>query len=978
MTRVIMPDGTTGKAAPEDLDGLILSGARTFNPDMEVDVKLDPFSSDTIKVKGSDLQDYLKKGYTTQRAQQYEAENEAMRQYQRSELENIGNTGVETALGTLSSVASGITMGGSDILTRGAYEIQDLFTGKDEAEANAKELLELRKRMGWVDTAAQAAGALGTAIATGGLSTLGKGAMSKVGLSALEGALGGAGMTAGQQALGDESINAEAYAMNVGLGGLIGGLGGGLVEGIAKAASKTAPKAVSVMDVDFGDLSKVKSATTLQQTVPIMVDGKMIGTAELSRGVQGYHPGVHGTGITLEAVQLASDAPKDSMLNVMRQLTDEFGLVTSPSTPEALASLKSDFAKFGVKKSTQTGDEWFAITPTSIPAQVTESQNALKVSKLLQSKGATPEEKALIEKIYSPENSGLRKSFVEFAENKESAVTSVRKNFEDFSKATKEAVSSMEKAQEGVASTVTQDGALKMKSKLIGVQEDAADSISNLSASKLTGDDTAVSLLKRFNDNIDRVVRNTEPESAWRDLLMVKRDMLSSIKSARKRARASGGFSEDAEKAFDDTYNSIKSTLESDEVVGEGAAALLTDLNRKSAISLQAEKNFKKAFYTKDANEKYFLDNTKIRKALETAHNDNNSLTVIDSVVSDFSAFHDSLSRAQSAGYIKDARLPDIKALLPTLSEVNKYREFAGILNILQSNKAASGAGRVASTALEMTGSAAGGFTGYYMAKGAGAIGDSLLGKTPLAALGSATAGMKLAQRATETIDRVTGLAANAITAGAKAAIPISRVALIKSIGAKQTSTSDHDGYINSVRQRMEDLSKPESLSQISGTLAHPEQEKAIEDAAKKAFTYALSQLPKTSSYSKQTGIAAKKVDKLLLAVVKPMEALEKAVYEGDTDTIKHVQSMYPKMFEIFQSSMIRQLDAMPNLTYQKRVHIQKLTGIPYRNISNTAFDAAQSVFQAEQQPAPKGKSIKITNPDLPPGEAIQSGGVSK
>lgn len=968
MTRVIMPDGTTGKAAPQDLDALVLSGARTFNPDMPVEVKLDPFSSDTLTVKGSDLQDYLREGYTTQRAAQYNREEQQLQQYQRTELDNLELSGIEKGLGAASALASGASFGATDILARGIYEAGDLLTGEDTADQKSKDLLALRKELGWIGTATEALGAVGTGVATGGLSVLGKGALSRIGLSATEGALGGLGMTAGLQALGDESINADAYFMNVGLGAVVGGLGGGLVEGLGKAASKLKTKPVEVMDVSFGDLTKMKEATTLTQTIPIMSGDTLLGTVNISKGATGYHPGTHGTGVTLEGVQIASSAPKDTLMNTMRQLADEFGMVSSPSTVEAMNPLKADFSKLGLKKTTQMGDDWYVVTPSTMPAAVKESQALLKLNKFMQADGATPAEKELVAKLYAPENSGVRKAFTEYVDDPTVAITNVRKNLVALEEHTNTAKRLADKVREEVGSKITPDGSIAMKVELLKKQRTLIEAGQALEKIKLPDEQGAANILKKIYNTMDTVVEQENPNDAWRQLLRLKRGAGKEITKFIKDKRPGT----DVADALNAAYSGMKEVLESGDIIGKDMAELLTDLERRAARSIETSNNFRSEFYTKDANKKWVINNDKIKKALSATLDQDKKLTIVDSLSSDYSAFYDGITNAKKAGLLGDVEIPSLKEILPSLSEINKYREFASLRNILSKKAASNGSTYSTRTLMEVGGSMVGGVYGYIGARALHAIG-SLVNKSSGPAVGSPAAGIRMAQKATQSIDKMVELASSVITSVGKPATSIARVALIKELGARKVESSDHDGYVNSVRERLTDLSKPESLNQIQGSIAHPEQEKALIASAGKALKYAIDQLPKQNTYSKTTGIAAKKVDKLVLAVLNPIGALEKAIYEGDTDTIQHVQAMYPKVFEIFQAAVTRQLEDMPKISYQKRAHIQKLTGIVYKGTSSAAYDIAQSVFkaQAEEAPKPKGKS-NFTPPTMTAGTAIQ------
>ena len=73
ITRLTAPTGEVVRAAPNDIDGLISAGYKPVNLEKTWDVTRLP-GTEPIKVRGGDLQSYIKQGYRTNKAEETDTE----------------------------------------------------------------------------------------------------------------------------------------------------------------------------------------------------------------------------------------------------------------------------------------------------------------------------------------------------------------------------------------------------------------------------------------------------------------------------------------------------------------------------------------------------------------------------------------------------------------------------------------------------------------------------------------------------------------------------------------------------------------------------------------------------------------------------------------------------------------------------------------------------------------------------------------
>jgi hypothetical protein len=181
----------------------------------------------------------------------------------------------------------------------------------------------------------------------------------------------------------------------------------------------------------------------------------------------------------------------------------------------------------------------------------------------------------------------------------------------------------------------------------------------------------------------------------------------------------------------------------------------------------------------------------------------------------------------------------------------------------------------------------------------------------------------------------------------------------------------DDTKYVKNVRERLTQLKSPDVLQARVEDLPEPVQEpmkKKLDDVLK----YALDNTPNPVGNQRISMAEAAKTDKMLLAVVNPLSALQRAVVSNDTDMVLHISRMWPEMFVKFQTILGNQLvdEDLKNLPYQKRMLIQRVTGINASGTSKGAVALAQGVFAKERE---SQEVSPVSAPQPTVGTAIQA-----
>lgn len=970
MTIMVAPDGSTFKALPQHVDRFISEGSRPLNPESTWEVREDPTSEFIQKVKARDLPDYVKRGYSTNKLGEYERSQREQAEYQQGLAEGVTTSAAEKALGGISALTAGITGGATDVLGRTANELIGLAQGDDTYAARAAEDIRSIRDSSVAYSGLELLGTLGTGFMTGGL-TAGMAGSAKVAAMAAEGALKSASSLAARQVgLGDENITAESYLWAAGLGAGLGGFAGGLSNYFGKTAARNAARGV-IDDVPIEMSLKPLSTTTeaLNDTVvPIIHKGNIVGKVTLSRAAEGYHPGTRGSGITLEALELADDAPKDTAVNVYRHLAGEFGSVSSPSNMANLTSVNDDFMNFGSRHLTRDGNAWYKITPDTIPQSTEDSAAVLNAARRFKELvGIAPQkgtrEGDLFYKFYDPNNGIFRRGFLDFAADQDKAISSLYKDFKSVQDMMQKQIIAAEAVRGEIGSMVTAKGALAMNNKLYKAQRSMLRDAFKLENIPTEDAKYAAYKLKQVVQDIEGIVTTPNPTEAWRSLLLKKREFGELLKTATKDGAAS-----EIRTAYNNVYGQLNKALKSDKVIGKTGAELFNDLDKSATNSIKTSDEFLKAFAKRDAAGKLQVDETKISQAYNAirAGTRAGKLTILDSYAADATDFANSVKRAQEAGFIKNIELPDVKNIMPSLNKVNLYREYVEGSRVL----AGLSKGNFLTQTLQSMAATAGSLGGYAAG---GVIGGTILGGGAAALTRlpqDATAALKLASRAGQGLDKITNLTDKLADFGRfgikKSVNPIGRRVIIAKLRAAPYTTNEE--YVDNVKQRLNELNG--TVDSVTGMTGNPMLDDAMARSAKRAYDYALSQIPQGRGFGRVSNTDASKVDKVLYALTQPFQALEKAVYENDTDIIQHVQAMFPLPFEMFQRQVMDKIAMDDKMSYQTRLRLQRLVGVPYAKTSKGAVALARSVYSNPQQES--GKAPQLSSPELPTGANIQ------
>ena len=999
-TRMVDDKGQDVRVSPQNMTAAVKQGWKPFNPDRDFTVRLDPMSIGQ-KVKATELPAFVNKGFMVDKVGDY---NKHLQDYEEAtKAAEPTLSPLEWGLGLTSAAASGATFGLSDIVARGLFELEELALDRPEGYAAdaANRVRELRDSLGLWGTGAEVFGAIltgGTSLAT----KFGSTAAKRVGLMALEGGAQGLSATAARQALEDPNVTATSYLANGGLGVVLGAGLGALGEKVAKLKPVRQTRPVDTFDVlPDNELARlVREDVVTDLRVPFKnADGDVIAEAVLSRNnPAAYHQGGK-FGITLEDLVVAKDAPEFTDVSVLKDLTDRFGSISSPSSKDKIKDLADVLMRTSAAHKTKLGETWYEITADTLPTEVAERTIGYKtVKKWLELNNKLPPEgsaeRMAIEKALDPQKGLFRRTMQEMSDDPQSVVaelTNTVREVDDYVKGYAKAASNAEEELYKLIpknkTHVTQRGRTtiyswtdQMKEALVGVDDEIKDVGRSIVKRGTADSDEAVSVIK----DVTRKVK------ASKDGLSAKQNDLAMLNFL------------DANQTLDD-YLASASKVEFKDLAAREALLKVQSILKNPEKSILSEKflgedakkiaNFFRSKVQFEQAQSRFANRFKMRKAGEDPQVSTEAVSALvrgkapgrtmekfeslDDLRAAFEPFHKAVIDLQESGLIKQAGLRDAKDFMPTLNRINEVAEAINVSRVFQRMSAHSATSAAVKGGSSMGGVVAG--TGIASAIGVppwiGALVGQNLTSGVINALNNPETLLKMADRADRLDLFFTNLANKAIntmnkTAPAQARV-LTRAAILNRIGARKDDKNDTE-YVKNVRTRVTELSSPELIQARVEDYPEPMQE-PMKARIESVLKYTADNLPNPLGNQRVSAAEAMKVDKLLLSVVNPKAALERAVMANDTDTLLHLNNLWPSMVQRFQAVLSDRIkdEDMQRVPYQKRMIMQRLTGINTSGTSVGAQRLAQAAFEPEQE---EGQGISpVSGPAPTVGAAIQA-----
>ena len=1046
ITRLTSPTGEVVRAAPEDIDGLISAGYKPVN--LEKTWEVTKFNGqEPVKVRGGDLQSYIQQGYKTNKLDEYiQQKSEYMRA---TAPQPVELSAAETVGGLVSAAASGATFGLTDVAARGLNEMIEAVGMQPEgyAKEQANQLREIRDALGWGSIAAEVLGGLLTG---GAIASAGKTAATKIGLSALEGIAGGIGNQAARQALEDPRVTVESYLSYAALGGGIGGAGGALAAGLGRKLPTAGLSEVPIRKLDLGDLASFKDSREFAKDVLAIKDeaGNLLGTATVSRAdPSSYHLGGRH-GVTIEDFHISPKAPADVKQNLVRELVEQFGSVSSPSNKEALAGGVRDlFSTTGVKHVTKDGAEWFQATADTLPKATSQDAFAMDTyRKIMRVVGKEAEEGSrdfeLMKKLTNNENGIFRKDVLDMIGDPTKKINEVMKDFKDIDDISASFGRAADDTLRGLAEKITPDAALAMKQVLSETQAGMANTIRALKDSGTDAGAFYANMLTRKSDGLNKVIKTASPQDAWFNLNTQRREFVEAIANLNKKGNMPSGvsdglnaivgrFDEALEKGFSEpaiqrvakrvvnvgpepekltkggkisekwkAWNEKKVKAETSPVeaptdmmspkwfeefgedVAEGAAKVAdSELTKPAQLY---KKLIQYSQEIRDANEEFGkLFRTRGKIAQERVYEAyqstkpgkmNSKLDALDRFRASAQTFNDTLKEARASGLVDN--LPnsvDVDFISP-LNNVLKTRELsetAALLTRMGANTAREGMIKSAAATLgSMIGAGVGSIGGPFSA-GIASMSGSNLASALTNSLTNPTALLKLSMSMERTTSRLGRTLTKAIDTTGEAITKIQRPTILAGLGITRENAKTPVDYVRSARERLEELKNPERVAMTVGGM--PEEVKAqTQQSLDNIYGYSLANLPNPKPGRGVSQADAMKADKILLAAVNPVAALERAVANKETDVVKHVAAMYPGLMQVFQTMMLDKAEDISKLPYAQRLNLQRIAGYNASGSSDGAGRLSQGVFAARREEEAGGSEI------TPPAETVSSSLMAK
>jgi hypothetical protein len=977
-------EGKSFRASPQEVDAALSNGYTLWNEDRKVKVRPSAYEAG-VEVDAKDLKSYIDKGYSfgVQRAREYnDHQDELMRLAQTPPETQL--TGIEKTIGLSSAALSGATFGISDALTRGIFELEGYIKGDDKfAQEAADNLRSIRDALGAGGIAAEAAGAILSAIFTGGATLAAKGITTagKVGLAALEGAAMGATSTAGRQALGDPEIGASDYLISMGLGGVMGGgllaagqaLGKGVSSGkaiLAQHSKIPLPQLKQAVKLDMNTLSTLQRQGTFSNApVAIFKDGEAIGEAFLSRGSQSYHQG-SDLGVSLEKLIFTDKANQSTKIAVMSHLADSFDTVASPTKTLAAggdAEAHKLVSAFGLEHlAGDTAERWSQVSAKMFPQEIrsatlTEAmrKQVLDRAGVLAEKGSRERQK--IDDLFDPNNVYNRDGFLEFVADTPVAAVKVKNSFKTFDENINQAVKLSEGVRKAFISSIDDTQATAIRSNLRNAATEVDNRLQQIMGNNITDPDLMSddvkyvlgTLTKLKNDLIGTADSTLSNQALASKALSVRRDFGAAKEVFNTRAQGIMG----AKGAGGDLYESLNKVLKDDKVIGAGMAAEWEKLDNLATKSIAASERFDKMFKTNGR-----LDENKISKAWRNSSN-NNAEEVLEDVRTSIINF---ASEAGVQGAAKKLNLPmlSVNELKGKLREFDELRNYNGLAKIMKKAIGSTTTSQVAqgtvATASSIGGSALGSFLGTaLMGPGAGSaigavagaaigpmvnkvfrdISDPMLALTAMQSRSSGAI-YKAVNKAIESLSKV-AVSPSFVTA-------TTRGAIATSLGMGKYSSNDE--YVRKANERLTQLANPQYV-QVKVEHLPEAMQPAMVAHINRMAQYAQGKMPVMKPNQGLSLADIQKVDKLLLALTKPSKLMG-FVAQGDADAIKHFQALYPEPAQRFQEMFRREAEGLDllKMPYQNRLLVERLGGSSTPVTSLGASKLAQGVHAKKKE----------------------------
>ena len=961
-------DGQQFRVRPTDIDSAVRSGLQPVNPDKTFWVQQSSLMN-PIPVPGSQLPSVINNGYSAggSELEHYQAKRE--RYAAQTTPAPVDSTWAEKAIALPSAVASGATFGATDVFARGLEELIGSIQGNsDWGKESAEQLRSVRDSLGYGDVAAQMLGGL---ISGGALVGLGKSALAKIGLSAVEGALSGVGMTASRQALADPNVTAESYLMNAGIGSLLGGGLGGLTELAGKMVPRTlgTTRMLEAPEFKLGDeVLSLKGSAPSEATVPFYHDGKLVGTADIASFADAYHPGGKA-GYTLEDLHLVDGAPKGSEYGVMKSLTDELGAISSPSKLEDLdGDVAAMFKKYGAKHTTADGDNWYQATPSTLPIQGVKEGAVITglAKKFYKAMGRWPDENEpnladAMDKIFDPDHGLYRKDFVKFEADPTEDIGAARKTLEELDSVAANYVDEGQKALMGLKGS-----SVNIKPEVAAGGDQLAQLASVLKESyNPEASDAVTSVAKMAKDVIgakegaDAVAK----VNAFRGALTALPDSLGSVSE------------EMAQEIKKISMNILKKTSNVDHIDPAKAVELNDLVKRVANARSRIDRAFKES--TGVPGERV-VSESKVQEVLQSFKGRaKDRMRVVDDSRADLEQLGRTLNDLKEQGVSNGVE--GLESLSDRLNRLNTIREYATVSKAMEKTNEGNFLSNAAQSGTAMLGSIG----------GAGAA--AMFGFSPLQHVASwlgaeaASRGIKqignprkmieLAAQSNGTQAKLADAVETALAAyqkGLRTAAPaINKATILSTLRAQQMKNSrDPNEFVNNANQRLKVLANPAFTKNATEEL-HPTISQAISSRASAIANYALAQSPQPASGQRISMAEANKYGNVLLAVTHPEKALQQALQTKDFDLLKHWAAMYPSLYA--KVTGVASKGISTDDSYSSRVNFDKMLGTNFSGTSTQTTNLVQAVFSDQKEEAPEGMNVKgISQPPELPGSRIQ------
>jgi uncharacterized protein YcfJ len=356
----------------------------------------------------------------------------------------------------------------------------------------------------------------------------------------------------------------------------------------------------------------------------------------------------------------------------------------------------------------------------------------------------------------------------------------------------------------------------------------------------------------------------------------------------------------------------------------------------------------------------------------------NSKLDALDRFRASAQTFNDTLKEARAAGLVDNLPTPiDVDYISP-LNNVLKMRELsetAAMLtrkgaNTAQENMVKSSAAMLGSsigaTAGGAVGSLIGGGAGMFTAAGIASMAGSNIASALTNAVTNPTALLKLSMSMERTTSKLGKVLTKAADVTGEAITKIQRPTILAGLGITRENAKTPVDYVRAARERLEELKNPERVAMTVGGM--PEEVKAqTQQSLDNIYGYALANLPNPKPGRGVSQADAMKADKILLAAVNPVAALERAVANKETDVVKHVAAMYPGLMEVFQTMLLDKAEDIAKLPYSQRLNLQRIAGYNASGSSDGAGRLSQGVFAARREEEAGGSEI------TPPAETVSS-----